>query len=52
MHCAIIEAETREEVMEEMEDRIHHLEQNFTRRLMKEVCPRWSLPYAHLNVAS
>ncbi|CCM00330.1 uncharacterized protein FIBRA_02360 [Fibroporia radiculosa] len=37
MQCAVIEAETREEVMEEMEERMRSMEKMFKRRLMKEV---------------
>ena len=37
MRCAIIEAETREEVMREMEDRMRNMEAMYSRRLMKEV---------------
>ncbi|KAA1468476.1 kinesin-domain-containing protein [Dentipellis sp. KUC8613] len=37
MRCAIIEADTREEVMQEMEHRIHNMEKMFARRLMNEV---------------
>lgn len=37
MRCAIIEAETREEVMQEMEERIRNMEKMFARRLMNEV---------------
>ncbi|EED81253.1 predicted protein [Postia placenta Mad-698-R] len=37
MRCALVEAETREEVMEEMEERMHDMEKMFKRRLMKEV---------------
>ena len=37
MRCAIIEADTREEVMREMEDRMRAMEQMYSRRLMKEV---------------
>lgn len=37
MRNAIIEAETREEVMQEMEERIRNMEKIFARRLMKEV---------------
>lgn len=39
MRCALVEAETREEVMEEMEERMRAMEKMFKRRLMKEVCP-------------
>jgi len=39
MRCAIIEAETREEVMREMETRMKKMEEIYTRRSMKEV--RW-----------
>lgn len=38
MRCAIIEAETREEVMKEMEERMQSVERMYTRRLMNEVC--------------
>lgn len=37
MRCAIVEAETREEVMQEMEQRMRDMEEMYTRRLMKEV---------------
>jgi kinesin family protein 20 len=37
MRSAVIEAETREEVMREMEERIQEIEKRFTRRLMNEV---------------
>lgn len=37
MRCAIIEAETREEVMLEMEERMRAMEKMYTRRLMQEV---------------
>ena len=37
MRCAVIEAETREEVMRDMEDQIREMETRFTRRLMNEV---------------
>ncbi|KAF8168235.1 P-loop containing nucleoside triphosphate hydrolase protein [Crassisporium funariophilum] len=36
MRCAIIEAETREEVMREMEDRMRAMEQMYSRRMMSE----------------
>ena len=41
MRCAIIEAETREEVIQEMEERMQQMEKMYTRRLMKQVrfCP-------------
>ena len=38
MRSAVIEAETREEVMGEMEERISEIEKRFARRLMNEVC--------------
>jgi kinesin family member 20 len=38
MRCAIIEAETREEVMKEMEERMQSVERMYARRLMNEVC--------------
>lgn len=38
MHCAIIEAETREEVIQEMEERMQQMEKMYNRRLMKQVC--------------
>jgi hypothetical protein len=37
MRSAVVEAETREEVMHEMEERILEIEKRFTRRLMNEV---------------
>ncbi|KAF8807283.1 kinesin-domain-containing protein [Phlegmacium glaucopus] len=37
MRCAIIEADTREEVMREMEDRMRAMEQMYSRRLMSEL---------------
>jgi hypothetical protein len=37
MRCAIIEAETREEVMREMEERMRSMEVMYSRRLMTEV---------------
>lgn len=43
MRCAIIEAETREEVMHEMEDRMQSMEAMHSRRLMSEVHERLSV---------
>ncbi len=37
MRSAMVEAETREEVMREMEERIGEMENRFRRRLMNEV---------------
>ncbi|KAN0134935.1 P-loop containing nucleoside triphosphate hydrolase protein [Lactarius tabidus] len=37
MRSAVVEADTREEVMREMEERIQEIEKRSTRRLMKEV---------------
>ncbi|KAF9481717.1 kinesin-domain-containing protein [Pholiota conissans] len=37
MRCALIEAETREEVMREMEERMRTMEAMYTRRLMSEM---------------
>lgn len=37
LRCALIEAETREEVMVEMEERMRSMEDMFTRRLMRVV---------------
>ncbi|KAL0950760.1 hypothetical protein HGRIS_007528 [Hohenbuehelia grisea] len=37
LKCAIIEADTREEVMQEMEERMHQMERVHARRLMSEV---------------
>ncbi len=37
MRSATIEAETREEVVREMEERISEMEKRFARRLMSEV---------------
>ena len=38
MKRAVIEAETREEVMKEMEERMRSMERMYARRLMSEVC--------------
>jgi hypothetical protein len=38
MRSVVIEAQTREEVMTEMDDRMKKMEAMFTRRLMQEVC--------------
>lgn len=38
MRCAIVEATTREEVMEEMEERMRSMEKMYKRRLVQEVC--------------
>ena len=44
LRCALIEAETREEVMIEMEERMQSMEDMFTKRLMREVSLRsWAL---------
>jgi len=37
MRCALTEAETREEVMREMEERMRIMEEKYSRRLMSEV---------------
>ncbi|KIJ68715.1 hypothetical protein HYDPIDRAFT_106954 [Hydnomerulius pinastri MD-312] len=37
MRCAIVEAETREEVMKEMEERMRAVERTYAQRLMSEV---------------
>jgi kinesin family protein 20 len=37
MRCAIIEAETREEVIREMEERMRSMERVYAKRLMDEV---------------
>ena len=37
LRCALIEAETREEVMIEMEERMQSMENMFTKRLMRVV---------------
>lgn len=37
MHCAITEAETREEVMEEMEERMRNMEKMYLKRITDEV---------------
>lgn len=37
MKCALTEAETREEVMREMEERMRIMEEKYSRRLMSEV---------------
>ena len=39
MRCALVEAETREEVMREMEERMSAVEAVYSRRLMREVSP-------------
>lgn len=39
MRSALIEAETREEVMREMEDRMRIMEEKYSHRLMSEVNP-------------
>ena len=41
MRCAIVEAETREEVMHEMEGRMQSMEVMHSRRLMSEVDGRF-----------
>lgn len=41
MRSAVIEAEIREEVMREMEERISEIEKRSIRRLMNEVCFIW-----------
>jgi hypothetical protein len=37
MRCAVIEADIREEVMREMEERMASMEKMYARRLMNEV---------------
>jgi kinesin family protein 20 len=37
MRCAIIEAETREEVMQEMEERMRNMERMYMKRIMDEI---------------
>ena len=37
MRCAITEAETREEVMEEMEERMRNMEKMYLKRITNEV---------------
>lgn len=37
MRCAMVEAETREEVMREMEERMRAVERTYALRLMSEV---------------
>ncbi|KAF5312458.1 hypothetical protein D9619_003484 [Psilocybe cf. subviscida] len=37
MRCAMVEAETREEVIKEMEERMQHMEAVYARRLMREL---------------
>lgn len=39
MRCAIVEAETREEVMQEMETRMMNMERMFAKRMMHAVRP-------------
>lgn len=36
LQCALVEADTREEVMKEMEKRMMNMERIFTRRLRRE----------------
>lgn len=43
MRCALVEAETREEVMREMEERMRAVERTYAQRLMSEV-RRHSIP--------
>lgn len=47
MRSAVIEAETREEVMREMEERMRSLERMYARRLMNEV--RFTTPYCRVS---
>jgi hypothetical protein len=37
MRCVIVEAETREDVMKEMEERMREIEKTYSQRLMSEV---------------
>jgi len=37
MRCIIVEAETREDVMKEMEERMREIEKTYNQRLMSEV---------------
>jgi hypothetical protein len=37
MRCALVEAETREEVMREMDERMRHMEAMFRKRMTEEV---------------
>lgn len=37
MRCVIVEAETREDVMKEMEARMREIEKTYSQRLMSEV---------------
>ena len=46
MRCAIIEVDTRDEVMQEMEERMQNMEKMYRRRLMKEVTLNSRLPYS------
>lgn len=45
MRASIIEAEVREEVMKEMEERMQTMERMFMRRLASEVGPLRHTPY-------
>ena len=45
MRCAVIEAETREEVMREMEERMFNMERVFAKRLKSEVRERLIMVY-------
>jgi len=49
MRCALIEAETREEVMREMEERMRIMEAMYSRRLMNEVFLRKSTQNAEAD---
>jgi len=49
MRCALIEAETREEVMREMEERMRIMEAMYSRRLMNEVFHRRSTQSAEAD---
>lgn len=41
MRCALVEAQVRDEVMVEMEERMADLEDMYTRRLAREVSPKF-----------
>lgn len=49
MRCAVIEAETREEVMHEMEERMLHMERVFAKRLKNEVSETSMPSESYLN---
>jgi hypothetical protein len=49
MRCVIVEAETREDVMKEMEERMREIEKTYSQRLMSEVDPQPMEDKTHLQ---